>query len=107
MFLNHSRMGFENAVAVYSFLAVEKGCPHPHVSYFLVFVLPPTRSARMIGRGRRMNSRTIIHIVEMLPDSGPNVASDRPKVTSSVILAPTIGEVTVSMNGMTYMGKTP
>jgi hypothetical protein len=37
--LNHISTGFENAVAVYSFLDVDIGCPHPQVSYMGSFFL--------------------------------------------------------------------
>ncbi len=98
------RMGFEKAVAVYSFLAVVAGCPHPHVSYVLIF--PLNTSPAIKGRGRNMNSRIKSHIVEILLPF-PGTAIEKPDVISEMMLTPTRGIVIESSAGIMYNGMIP
>jgi hypothetical protein len=82
-FLNHISTGFEKAVAVYSFLDVDTGWPHPQVSYTGCFFL----STRNIIADRiSMKINTKIRIVgvdkEIVLDGMANVAKLR-KVNES------------------------
>ncbi len=97
---NHMRIGFENAVAVYSFLPVETGCPQPQVSYFAVGVLLNRRYI-MIGSGKTTNTRIAIHIVDMVAGVEEEiVAIEYPKFILEMILTPASG---ADIESITFM----
>ena len=88
-FLNHISTGFEKAVAVYSFLDVDTGCPHPHVSYTGCF-FPLIKNSIMIRKSMKMTIIARITGVdkeiipeEIAPDGMANVAKS-PKVNESM-----------------------
>jgi hypothetical protein len=93
---NHMRKGFENAVAVYSFLPVEMGCPQPHVSYFGVgerFSIKYMTS----GSGKTTKTRRAMAVVEMVAGKTDSVEINRLELIKEIMLTPTSGEDMESM----------
>jgi len=93
---NHMRKGLENAVAVYSFLPVEMGCPHPHVSHFGLGVRFSSKY-RMTGSGKTTKTRRAMAVVEMVAGKADRVEIDRLVSILEIMLTPTSGEVMESM----------
>ena len=90
------RKGFENAVAVYSFLPVEMGCPQPHVSYFGLGVRFSSKYM-ITGSGKTTKTRRAIAVVEMVAGYADSVAIYRFASIKEMILTPTSGEDMESM----------
>jgi hypothetical protein len=93
---NQMRKGFENAVAVYSFLPVEIGCPQPHVSYFGLGVRFSSKYM-MTGSGKITKTRMAMAVVEMVAGYADIVAIDRFVSILEIMLTPTIDEDMESM----------
>ena len=96
---NHMRKGFENAVAVYSFLPVEMGCPQPHVSYFGDGVRF-NKKYMITGSGNATKTRRTMAVVEIVAGKADNVEIDRLTLILEMMLTPTSDE---DMESMTLM----
>jgi len=73
---NHMRMGFENAVAVYSFLPVESAARNPMFSYLCIRVRLSNKYI-MIGSGKITNTRRAIHGVDIVAGKEESVAIEK------------------------------